>query len=717
MYPAVIHVFVTLSFSLLAVRAQPAAAPSQSVGPAESPSAVRPVNDKYALGPLPNFLQQASYSDFQSQFREPQNYSRGEKYVLPQQPADSSFAPIKNQALAARTESSGNVGFVTTNGTNFVLNGQIKYFSGSNDYFLILRNYLRDDQVRLFFKVMAGNGIDLIRTWGFLNGVNDPSYAAVSIQPSVGVYNEQSLQRLDLILSEASANGVRIILPFVNYWPDLGGMQWYVDQLLGPGHVVEEFYTNATVKQAYKNYVHKLLTRVNTITGVTYKDDPTFFALELANEPRCTDGYESSIGIKPGTIIGAWVAEMAAYIRSLDPNHMITTGEEGFLSSGGPGSGWKNDGTIGTDWEANLQDPNISFGTVHAYPGNWGIPVDSVEEFANSFIYSRAQIANAIGKPFILEETGTNSDYPIYRPDYYTLLFNAAQRSDAKAMMPWELVAWHVPATDSSGFDFGVDDVSFGPVSAAIAYQKQKTAACASGTCPNVTAPCTCFDIPPDSRYTCAQQAGFYGGSCAGIPFLGPGTCDLSCGRCTKCPDYNYCKYCTDSPPDSTYTCAEQLGFHGSCEGLSWLGPGTCDASCGRCTVCPASAGPPTCQVNLEVGPVWQASGTQQGSKFQMYLSCPGNNTIAAPYTVTLAAPAPYDAAYPWEWQATITPEGHLTGPVPGTYDTLQPFGSNTANIGAIVIVTNSSALAPTSASINNQTCNLVLSTYYEELG
>ncbi len=42
----------------------------------------------------------------------------------------------------------------------------------------------------------------------------------------------------------------------------------------------------------------------------------------------------------------------------------------------------------------------------HADPGSWGIPADSAAEFANSFIYSRAQIANAIGKPFILEETG-----------------------------------------------------------------------------------------------------------------------------------------------------------------------------------------------------------------------------------------------------------------------------------------------------------------------
>ncbi len=38
---------------------------------------------------------------------------------------------------------------------------------------------------RLRAQVMAGNGIDLIRTWGFLNGVDDPIYAAVSMQPSV----------------------------------------------------------------------------------------------------------------------------------------------------------------------------------------------------------------------------------------------------------------------------------------------------------------------------------------------------------------------------------------------------------------------------------------------------------------------------------------------------------------------------------------------------
>ncbi|CAL8463194.1 g2728 [Coccomyxa elongata] len=585
-----------------------------------------------------------------------------------------------------------------------------------------MRSYLTDAQVKLFFKVMAGQGIDLIRTWGFLNGVDDPVYAAVSMQPSVGVYNELSLQRLDLVLSEASTNGVRIILPFVNFWADMGGMQWYVDQVLGPGHKLEEFYTSVTVKQAYKNYVSKILTRKNTITGVTYRDDPTIFALELANEPRCNDGYEVSVGLKPGTIIRAWVAEMAAYIRSLDPNHMITTGEEGYLSSGGPGSGWRDDGTKGVDFRANLQDPNIAFGTIHVYPGHWSVAANSVQDFAYSFIYSRAQIANAIGKPFILEETGVDPrTYAVSRPEFLKALFSAAQRSNAKAMLPWELVPWHVPATEHDGYDFGIDDVSFGPVSAAIKYQQQMTAACASGTCPSVPAPCTCFDIPPEGTFNCKQQVLFSKGSCAGVSYLGPGTCDISCGRCTKCPDYNYCKDCTDSPPDSSYTCAQQLAFNkGSCTGASFLGPGTCDASCGRCTVCPPSASPlanlalsteaSTCQVNVEVGPVWQVSDTQQGSKFQMYLSSPANNTFTAPYNVTLVADAPYENAYPWQWDATVTPEGHLTGEVTADYNMLLPFAANNATFGSVIVFSNRTALAPTSASVNGQICGLVIS-------
>lgn len=41
-------------------------------------------------------------------------------------------------------------------------------------------------------------------------------------------------------------------------------------------------------------------------------------------------------------------------------------------------------------------------------------------------------------------------------------------------MMPWELVAWHVNPNASGGFDFGIDDPSFGPITQMIQYMNNK---------------------------------------------------------------------------------------------------------------------------------------------------------------------------------------------------------------------------------------------------
>ena len=58
--------------------------------------------------------------------------------------------------------------------------------------------------------------------------------------------------------------------------------------------------------QAYKGYVKTLLTRKNTISGLTWSEDPAIFALELANEPATTSNYEVNAGIKPGSIVNTW---------------------------------------------------------------------------------------------------------------------------------------------------------------------------------------------------------------------------------------------------------------------------------------------------------------------------------------------------------------------------------------------------------------------------
>ena len=82
----------------------------------------------------------------------------------------------------------------------------------------------------------------------------------------------------------------------------------------------------------------------------------------------------------------------------------------------------------------------------------------------------------------------------------------------------------------------------------------------------------TCSDNPPDSSYTCGQQAGW--GKCGETWMVG--YCCKSCFNCN-------CPKCSDVAPDSTYTCAQQAAW-GKC-GETWMA-GKCCNSCHSCNGC-----------------------------------------------------------------------------------------------------------------------------------
>lgn len=157
-----------------------------------------------------------------------------------------------------------------------------------------------------------------------------------------------------------------------------------------------------------------VLTRVNTVTGVAYKNDPTILAWELMNEPRCQSDLS-------GRTIQSWITEMAAHVKSIDANHMLEAGLEGFYSSSSSSSSSRAASVnpaghqVGTDFIANNQVPGIDFATVHSYPDQWLSSSD--DQAQRSFLgrWLDAHIADAqrtLRKPLLIAEFGKSQRDP-----------------------------------------------------------------------------------------------------------------------------------------------------------------------------------------------------------------------------------------------------------------------------------------------------------------
>jgi mannan endo-1,4-beta-mannosidase len=301
--------------------------------------------------------------------------------------------------------------FVTANGAGFDLGGQPFRFGGTNNYYLHYKSQLMVDDV---FSDAAAMNLKVIRAWSSLEcgGDKPNSSGGCSQGPDLWmqrwsdaaggpVYNTGpgGLPKLDYMLAKANQLGIKLILPLVNNWPDFGGMDQYVTWHGLQFH--DQFYTDARIKQNYKDWIATLVNRTNSITGVRYRDDPAIFSWELANEPRCINASLPTSGTCTQQTLLDWANEMSTYIDSLDPNHMISIGDEGFLDWNRP-SDWPYNAADGVDHEALTALPNIDFGTFHAYPDHWSRNVAWVTQW----IVDHQSAADGYGKPVILEEFG-----------------------------------------------------------------------------------------------------------------------------------------------------------------------------------------------------------------------------------------------------------------------------------------------------------------------
>ena len=300
--------------------------------------------------------------------------------------------------------------FVTTKGTKFAEGGKRHVFVGTNFWqgMNLGASSPPGDRARL------GRELDRLQTLGITNvrvmaaseGPDTEPYRVVpSLMPQAGVYNEQVFQGLDYFLDQLSQRGIRAVMVLNNYWEWTGGMAQYVSwgqgtkipYRLDPGgnyntftQYIDRFYACAPCQTAYRAHIQTVIERINTVNGRTYRDDPTIFSWQLANEPR---NYPAN-----------WIGDLGQFIKSLDSNHMVTVGSEG---------SW------GGDFKTTHGSPFIDYTTCHIWVEPWGkynatdssaSQLQTATAFAANYLNTHNTDSGSLGKPLVLEEFGLARD-------------------------------------------------------------------------------------------------------------------------------------------------------------------------------------------------------------------------------------------------------------------------------------------------------------------
>lgn len=352
--------------------------------------------------------------------------------------------------------------FVGRNGTQFMVDGRAFYINGWNSYWLMDHSVDEDRKPRVSAILEAGAkmGLTVCRTWAF----NDGGYNALQVSP--GRFDERVLRALDHVIAEARQHGIRLLLSLVNNLKAYGGKTQYVnwawEEGIGLSSSNDSFFFDPSIKRYFKHYVKTLLTRKNTITGIEYRNDPTIFAWELMNEPRCMSDPS-------GDTLQDWIEEMSAFVKTIDKNHLLTVGLEGFYGPKNPKrlavnpESWAS--SLGSDFVRNSKAPAIDFASVHIYPDHW-FPHQEFEDklkYVSKWMLSHIEDGHyELNKPVFFTEFGLsnmNKDFQPSQPDrFYKTIFDIIYKSSKRKRAGAGALIWQlfVEGMDEFNDDFGI---------------------------------------------------------------------------------------------------------------------------------------------------------------------------------------------------------------------------------------------------------------------
>jgi hypothetical protein len=204
-----------------------------------------------------------------------------------------------------------------------------------------------------------------------------------------GLFNEDAFKGYDKMLQIANEIGIRIIIPFVDNWWWWGGVNDYA-QFRGKPR--EAFWTDSVVIADFKKTIEFMINRVNTYTGIPYREDKAILGWETGNElevPNFT-----------------WTREIAAYIKSLDTNHLVIEGTHSQVVL-----------------DVAIADPNIDVLSTHYYRPTY--------QTLKLMLDARAMAKNK--KPYFVGEFG-------YQPtDSMRVILDSVISSGISGIMIWSM--------------------------------------------------------------------------------------------------------------------------------------------------------------------------------------------------------------------------------------------------------------------------------------
>ena len=171
-----------------------------------------------------------------------------------------------------------------------------------------------------------------------------------------------------------------------------------------------QFYTTPRAIGLAEDAIRRLVSRINSMSGLAYAEDGTIFGWELCNEPRAV----SDDHFRSKQAYTRWVQRTSSLLKTLAPKQLVAIGHEGTT----PFEDYVNADFVGVH-----QLPTIDVITAHVWPQNWGwgdatgrSPFNNAIEQALSYVEEHAKKARAIGKPLIIEEFGLARDGNNHNP-------------------------------------------------------------------------------------------------------------------------------------------------------------------------------------------------------------------------------------------------------------------------------------------------------------